>query len=150
MFNPSEENVVLYKNTHTPLVQPVDVEDTEQHGKVQLEKEKSSLWKIMRREPQPEELQRVCEETQNDLSKEKKKQLSRLLHKHKEVLQLEGEPLGRTHLVQHKIHMTGPPIRQPPRRFPIGLREEGEHQIQDLPQRDVVEPSSSPWASLVV
>ena len=57
---------------------------------------------------------------------------------------MEGEPLGRTHIVQHDIHTTGPP-----RKFPIGLREDGERQIQEMLHRDVKEPSSSPWASPV-
>ena len=104
MFNPSEEDIVLYKNTHIAL-----------------------------------ELQRVCKNTQYDLSKDEKKQLSKFLHRHKDVFQLEGEPLERTHLVQHDILMTGPPIRQPPRRFPKGLRQEGERQIQEMLQRDVIE-----------
>ena len=83
MFNPSEEEVVLYENTHTALVHPVDIEDTELHEKTQPEKEKSSVRKITKRELLPEELQRVCKETQYDLSKQEKSQLSRLLHKYK-------------------------------------------------------------------
>ena len=104
----------------------------------------------MKREPLPEELQRVCKETQYDLSKEENRQLSRLLNKQKGVFKLEGEPLGRTHMVQHNIDTTGPRIRQPPRIFPIGLRKEGEWQIQEMLQRDVTDPSSSRWASTVI
>ena len=66
--------------------------------------------KITKREPPTEELQHVCEKTQYKLTKQEKKQLSKLLHRHKEVFQLEREPLGGMHLVQHDKHMTGPPI----------------------------------------
>ena len=47
--------------------------------------------------------------------------------------------------------MTGPPIRQqPPCQFPIGLLEEEERQKENMMERDVIEPSSNPWASPVV
>ena len=155
MFNPSEEDVVLFKNTHSALVHPVVLEDVirEETSPEEVEdpEKKTSLVRgVARKEPLPEELQKVCNDTQYDLTPEERKQLSRLLHRHKGVFQLEGEPLGRTNLVQHEIHTTGPPIRQAPRRFPIGLREEGEKQVEEMLRRDVIEPSSSPWASPVV
>ena len=56
MFNPSEENVVLHKNTHTAVVHPVDVEDTELQEKTQTDKELSSVRKITKGEPLPDEL----------------------------------------------------------------------------------------------
>ena len=73
----------------------------------------------------PELKENVCEETQYDLTTDEKKQLSRLLDKHRGVFQLEGEPLRRTHLVQHDIHTTGPPIRQPLRSFPNRIERRG-------------------------
>ena len=45
-FNPSEEDVVLYKNTLTALVHPADVKDTLLHKKTQHKKEKRSVRKI--------------------------------------------------------------------------------------------------------
>ena len=68
----------------------------------------------------------------------------------KDAFQLEGQPLGRTQLIQHEIHTSRLPIRQPPWRFPIGLREEGEKQIEEMIEKDVIELSLSPWASPVV
>ena len=76
--------------------------------------------------------------------------MRQLLERHKDAFQPEGQPLGKTQLIQHEIHTSSPPIRQPPRRFPIGLREEGEKQIEEMIEKDVIEPSSSPWASPVV
>ena len=72
------------------------------------------------------------------------------MERHKDAFQLDGQPLGRTQLIQHEIHTLSLPIRQPPRRFPIGLREEGERQIEEMMDKDVIEPSSSPWACPVV
>ena len=155
MFNPSEEDVVLHRNTHTALVHPVEVEVFPEEGMQDVredprESDFSSVRKMSGRETLPEELVRICEDTQYDLTREEKKQLSQLLYKHKDVFQFEDEPLGRTKLTEHEIHTTGRPIRQAPRRFPIGLREEGQKQIEEMLKRDVIEPSVSPWASPVV
>ena len=145
VFNPSEEDVVLHKNTHSAVVHPVEIEeDVERTGKG------GSVRRITKQKDLPEELKTVCDEAQCELTREEGKQLSKLLMKHQSVFQLKGEPLGRTHLVEHEIHTTGPPVRQPPRRFPIGLREEGEKQIQEMLEKDVIETSTSPWASPVV
>ena len=151
MFNPSEEDVVLHKDTHAALVHPVEVEDDLMKEEASDEVlRKSMVREVSRQSPLPKELRDMYEETQYDLSKAEKRQLSRLLGKHRDVFQLEGDSLGRTSLVKHDIHTIGPPIRQPPRRFPIGLREEGEKQIKEMLDKDVIEPSNSPWASPVV
>ena len=95
----------------------------------------------------PEALRKPCEETWYDLTKEEKNQLSGLLKKHSSVFQLDAEPLGRTDLIRHNINTSGHPIRQPPQRFPIGLREEGKKQIAGMLEKDVIEPASSLWCS---
>ena len=95
-FNPSEEDIVLYKNTHAAQVHPVNIEITEQQEEGLVEKVKSSVRKVTNREPLPEEIQLVDENTQYNLSRGEKKQLSRFLYRYKGVFQLEGEPLRRT------------------------------------------------------
>jgi hypothetical protein len=150
MFNPSEEEIILYKNTHSALVHPVVVEKPV--GKVTDEDKQGHYVRGIAAgaEPLPEELQNVCQGVQFTLDSEERQSLSKLLRKHRSVFQLKDEPLGRTDLVKHDIHTTGPPIRQGPRRFPIGLREEGERQVKEMLDKDVIEPSVSPWASPVV
>ena len=147
MINPSEEDVTLNKNTHSAIIHPVEVEER------LCGDDNDYLNSVRSMTPQgdlPAELQMMCEGVQCEMTEDEEKQLVRLLKKHRNVFQLEGEPLGRTHLIQHQIHTTGPPLRQPPRRFPIGLRDEGEKQLQEMIDRDVIEPSTSPWASPVV
>ena len=56
VFNPSEEDIVLYKNTHIALVHPVDIEVTERCEEEQPGKEKGAVRKITKREPLPEAL----------------------------------------------------------------------------------------------
>ena len=81
---------------------------------------------------EPEALRKLCEETQNDLTKEEIRQMSGLQKKHSSVFQLDGEALGRIDLIRHDIKTSIHPIRQPPQRFPIGLREEEEKQIDKM------------------
>ena len=149
LMNPSEEDIVLNRNTHTALVHPVEELCT--MPPMETEGQKCEFVRRMGKVvPLPEPLRKLCEEAQFDLTKEEGRELSQLLRKHKGAFQLEGEPIGRTDLVKHEITTTGHPLRQPPRRFPIGLREEGEKQVQEMLKQDVIEPSASPWASPVV
>lgn len=58
---------------------------------------------------------------------------------------------GRTTLTYHHIN-TGDtaPIKQLPRRVPIAKKKEMEDLISDMSQRNVIQPSQSPWSSPVV
>ena len=59
--------------------------------------------------------------------------------------------LGRTNIITHTIN-TGHslPIRKPPRRLPLGKRQIEHEEIQAMLDRDVIQPSTSPWASPIV
>ena len=54
-------------------------------------------------------------------------------------------------MVKHSI-VTGdnPPIKQPSRRVPPTKREHVRQLVLDMLKKDVVQPSSSPWASPIV
>ena len=97
-----------------------------------------------------EVLRKLSEVSKYDLTKEEKRQLSGLFRKHSSIFQLDGKPLGRTDLIRHDIKTNSHPIRQPPWSFPIGLRKESEKQIAEKLENNVIEPSSSLWASPVV
>ena len=61
------------------------------------------------------------------------------------------ETLGHSDVVTHKID-TGDsaPIRQYPRRLPYAYRHETQSQIKEMLDQNIIQPSSSPWASPVV
>ena len=61
------------------------------------------------------------------------------------------QKLGQTSVVKHGID-TGdfPPIKQAPRRLPIAKREIVEKEIKKMLEHDVIQESSSPWASPIV
>ena len=78
-------------------------------------------------------------------------QLTSLIEEFADAFALDHTELGKTSLVTHHID-TGDsaPIKQPPRRLPFALRQHMRQLIQDMLEREVITPLSSPWASLVV
>ena len=61
------------------------------------------------------------------------------------------EDLGRTNTLNHQID-TGDakPIRQPLRRIPPAKRKQTQKLLQEMLEKDIIQPSSSPWASPIV
>jgi transposase InsO family protein len=152
MFNPTDEDVFLNRGTQTALVHPVEMEGELGDGKTPTKEnqDREYVRKISADVSLPEELETLIEGVQCPLSTKEKRQLQNVLLRNKDVFQLKGEPLGKTDLVQHEIKTEGQPIRQPPRRYPLGLRSEGEKQVRDMLDQEVIEPSASPWSSPVV
>ena len=59
--------------------------------------------------------------------------------------------LGSTGIIKHKIPIgDAHPIKQPLCRLLEHLHEEVNTQIDDMLQKDVIQPSSSPWSSGIV
>ena len=85
------------------------------------------------------------------LSQTQRDQLLQLLKRHRRAFAEGTRDHGRTNQVQHSIH-TGDsqPIRQVPRRIPVGQREEAHKAVQDMLERKVISPSNSPWSSPIV
>lgn len=71
-----------------------------------------------------------------------------LARKYSTVFSVGPFDFERTHLVRHQINSK--PIKVPARRIPLAKRQEATQLIQDMARRGVVEPSSSPWAALIV
>ncbi|XP_066267523.1 uncharacterized protein [Branchiostoma lanceolatum] len=78
-------------------------------------------------------------------------ELSDCLEANRDCFSTGSFDLGRTDLVQHRID-TGDaaPIKQRPYRTPVHRREVLRNQIAEMLDHDVIEPSTSPWASPVV
>ena len=74
-----------------------------------------------------------------------------LLYQYRDVFVDTDGKLGRTGVVKHTID-TGDakPVKQNPRRIPIHLKHEVENVMQDMIDKNLIEPSTSPWASPVV
>lgn len=85
------------------------------------------------------------------LDADDKQKVKKLLIDYQDVFSKSSDDLGRTDRVLHKINTgNAVPIRQAPRRLPLGKKEIEKEEIQKMLKRDVIEPSKSPWASPIV
>ena len=100
----------------------------------------------------PEKQQLLWEATEKcDLSDSKREQLYLLLLSYADIFTQHKTDFGRTDRIQHTIH-TGDaaPIRQRARRIVPSRREEARKLLDDMLQKDIIRPSTSPWASPIV
>jgi transposase InsO family protein/predicted aspartyl protease len=99
----------------------------------------------------PDHVVELFEKSSTQLSQEEKCRLAALLNKYQNVFAKSKTDLGRTNLVKHTINTGNThPIKQAPRRQPIERRDVERKEIEDMLERNIIEPSSSPWASPVV
>ena len=86
-----------------------------------------------------------------DLSAEGKEAFQTFIAKHHQAFCLEDSERGETDLVSMHVD-TGDthPIKQRVRRMPFALRQEVARQLHNMQESGVIQPSNSPWASLVV
>ncbi|KAL6723983.1 hypothetical protein Aduo_018922 [Ancylostoma duodenale] len=74
-----------------------------------------------------------------------------LITKYADAFAVSDVELTQTHLMEHDIDVQGhPPIKQKTRPVPYGLRKEVEGMLKDLEDRQIIEESTSPWASPIV
>ena len=86
-----------------------------------------------------------------DLTCEEKNCLYQLLVEFADVFAENSNDMGRTGVVKHSIDTgTSHPVRQPCRRVQPFRREQARKMIDDMLQKDIIQPSSSPWASPII
>jgi hypothetical protein len=79
------------------------------------------------------------------------KELLAVLKKHGEAFAKNKSDLGRTRKIQHRIQtQSSPPINQRVRRLAPNKYAEAQKQVQEMLEKDVIQPSQSAWASPVV
>ena len=97
------------------------------------------------------ELEELYARGKEGLEDAEKGSLYTLLREYEDIFATADKPLGKTDLVQHTI-TTGEqrPIRQPPRRMPLGQEAVVKGELEKMLDQGVIEPSKSAWASPVV
>ncbi|GFV89409.1 retrovirus-related Pol polyprotein from transposon 412 [Trichonephila clavipes] len=86
-----------------------------------------------------------------ELSPEQKSSAERLFQEFEDVFSRNSSDIGHTTVTQHRIDTADhPPIKQHPRRLPFVKQEEVGTLLREMQENDIIEPSSSPWASPIV
>ena len=99
----------------------------------------------------PEHLEDIHARTKHSIDDEYHSNVAKLLNDYSDVFSKGDHDIGSTDKIHHSIHTTcAAPIRQRPRRHPMGQREEVEKQIQDMLDRGIIKHSTSPWSSPIV
>ena len=96
----------------------------------------------------PPHLSDLYENSCKGLNEVEKVQFRALLINYQDAFSKDPKDIGSTALIEHTID-TGDvkPIKIPPRRIPISKLKQAEQEMAD---RDIIEPSDSPWCSPVV
>ncbi|GFX23991.1 retrovirus-related Pol polyprotein from transposon 412 [Trichonephila clavipes] len=94
---------------------------------------------------------RVFQKENAELSPEQKSSAERLFQEFEDVFSRNSSDIGHTTVTQHRIDTADhPPIKQHPRRLPFAKQEEVGTLLREMQENDIIEPSSSPWASPIV
>ena len=157
VLNPTEEDVSLKKYTHVGEAQRLmEAKVTSLEGERVRGVRPGGTMEEPGRRPVvqgtlPQELMALVSKAEAAVDDSERAKLSQLLMENQDVFATQGQPLGRTDLVQHDIQ-TGEaaPIKQHVRRPPIHQREAAQEEVDKMLKQGIIEPSSSPWASPVV
>ena len=141
LMNTSEENISIRKHTPIAIFSPVEVLEEEKVRQVQQQDTKMTDSAFLQQ----------FEEQLATLGEKDRAQFSALLIKYRGQFMQPGYQLGQTSLVKHEIH-TGnqAPIKQRPRREPIGMQGVVKEELEKMLDKGIIEPSSSAWGSPIV
>ena len=91
------------------------------------------------------------ERSSKHLPKDKTETVRSLIDEYKDLFATSDQDLVRTNIVRHNINTVSTiPVKQPPRRTPIAMREEVEKHIDEMLQKNVIEPADGPWSGIVL
>ena len=99
----------------------------------------------------PKHLNELYERSSAGMSQTQKKQTANLLRKYGDTFSSSDSDLGRTGIIKHRIPTgNASPIKQPIRQVPVHMQEEVNKQLDMMLENDIIQPSTSPWASGIV
>ena len=138
LINATEQDINVQKNTHVALYSPAAVLDD---VTVRTTGGITDEWNI----------EEQFESQLSQLTTEEKEDFYRLVKKYQNQFMVKKDNIGRTNLVQHHIRTgNNAPVKQRPRREPLGMQGIVQEEIQKMEEKGIIEPSTSPWASPVV
>lgn len=99
----------------------------------------------------PQHLAEMCDKSSGNLDEIQKLSMKQLLKDFPEVFSKGPDDFGKTTLVHHNIDVgDSRPLKMPPRRIPLAKRKVAAEMAKEMLERDIIEPSQSPWTSPVV
>ena len=147
-LNPCSEPTTVYKGTRIATLEEVSEINT---SVAAVRPSKQSSRNTKPSSDLSDALWTIVSRSDTELDPNQQQQLYKLLLHFHDVFAVDQHDLGHTTAIQHQID-TGdsPPIRQRARRMPPVHRQEAKQLFQDMLSNDIIQPSSSPWASPVV
>ena len=99
----------------------------------------------------PDHMISLLNECHEDLQPQEYQKLSSFLKRYEDIFAAPDGKLGRTHIVEHTIDTgNSVPVRQRSWRLPFARRQVAEKEVECMLKEDVIQPSSSAWASPIV
>ena len=152
VFNYCGEDITIKKNTAAAKLVPVEIKPQEsqcedQTGfvnfvKIREENEEVSV---------PLHLQDLMKRSSENLEEDQVRKLAELLNEFQYVFSKHDMDFGCTKLMTHNINTgNAPPVKERDRRLSEAQQAIVEKKIEALLQNDLIEPSSSPYASPLV
>ena len=157
VLNPGDSTVVLPKDANLAIASPVtDVRAWGMEGRslpvnqVSTESDDTDVTSCVQG-PLPKHLQDLLDRSGDHLTVEQKAKMRKVIFDYSCVFSSGPRDIGRTGIIKHQIK-TGDnkPVRLPPRKIPIHLKEAVNTEIDRLLDMKIIRPSTSPWSSCVV
>ena len=144
--NPYSQSCKLYKNTIVASYEPVEPVQLLSVNSTQSEE---YVPNTCSNKDLPEHLKELYLKSSQNLTSEQQARLKQLLVNHQNQFSKNSHDLGRTTLLEHHINIIPgtKPIKQQPYRLPLAKRRDAENEIKAMAERDLIEPSTSPWSS---
>ena len=101
--------------------------------------------------PLPEYLHDLLERSKNRLNEGQVGEVRNFLLQYSTVFSCGSRDIGRCNILPHRIPTgSNPPVKLPPRKVPLHLREEVNKELDKLLAMKVITPANSPWSSCMV
>jgi hypothetical protein len=144
IFNVGDKPVTIYKDTMAATCRAVEVMRPDE-ARMTKQDETSCVGGL------PEHLEQLYSKGCQNLDEVNQRKLKELLIEYEEVFSAHDLDMGKTGLIRHSIDTRDAhPVKQRLRRVPLHLKNVVKSEMHKLLEKELIEPSISPWASSLV